>query len=99
MPFGRFFMPAARASLPHRKGDILMSYDQITPFDSPACPAPESARRTKTGGRRKGTPNKTTRALRDAVLEAFGRLQDEAGGKNGHLVDWARDNPTEFYKL
>jgi hypothetical protein len=56
-------------------------------------------KRPKTGGRRKGTPNNTTRALRDSLLEVFARLQDEAGGGNAHFLDWARDNPTEFYKL
>lgn len=48
----------------------------------------------KTGGRTKGTPNKVTRAFKEAVMIAF----DELGGVNG-LVQWGRKNPTEFYKV
>jgi hypothetical protein len=58
-----------------------------------------AGKRPKTGGRRKGTPNQSTRALRDALLEVYARLQSEAGGDNSHFLDWARDNPTEYYKL
>lgn len=72
-----------------------MSSDPTNLF-APLRPA---GRRPKTGGRRKGTPNKTTRALRDSLLEVFAELQNEAGGGNAHFLDWARDNPTEFYKL
>ena len=50
----------------------------------------------KTGGRKKGTPNKFT-ALRDSYLDAFQRL----GGTSG-LVTWARrsnSNRTIFYSM
>ncbi|HMJ93886.1 MAG TPA: hypothetical protein VK472_07290 [Allosphingosinicella sp.] len=56
-------------------------------------------KRRKTGGRRKGTPNKTTVRIRDAMLSVFAELQAETGGENGHFLDWARDNSTDFYKL
>jgi hypothetical protein len=48
----------------------------------------------KTGGRKKGTPNKITKAFREAVLSVFGSM----GGEK-HLLTWARQNPTEFYKI
>lgn len=48
----------------------------------------------KTGGRRKGTPNKTTIAVKEALTDAFEQL----GGVSS-LVGWGRENPDEFYKL
>lgn len=48
----------------------------------------------KTGGRTAGTPNKTTVAAREAFQMAF----DGLGGPE-HLQKWAKENPTEFYKL
>jgi hypothetical protein len=48
----------------------------------------------KTGGRRKGTPNKTTVSVKTALHEAFA----EFGGVPS-LVKWAKKNPTEFLKL
>jgi len=48
----------------------------------------------KTGGRRKGTQNKTTRAFKEAVILAF----EGIGGDDGFQT-WARDNRTEFYKI
>lgn len=76
-----------------------MSRDPATPHAPSACLALAAGKRAKTGGRQKGTPNKSTRALRDALLEVYAQLQAEAGGDNGHFLDWARDNPTEYYKL
>lgn len=48
----------------------------------------------KTGGRQKGTPNKTTMAVKEALSLAFEGL----GGAEA-LTTWARTNETEFYKL
>lgn len=48
----------------------------------------------KTGGRQKGTPNKTTLAVKEALSQCF----DEMGGIQS-LRDWGKENPTEFYKL
>ena len=62
-------------------------------------PVPSASPRAKTGGRRKGTPNKTTAALRDAILQVFADLQVETDGEYGHFLDWARDHSTDFYKL
>lgn len=50
--------------------------------------------RKKTGGRKKGTPNKATTEVKKALSEAF----DQMGGVQ-HLVTWGKENPTEFYKL
>jgi hypothetical protein len=51
-------------------------------------------KRVKHGGRKKGTPNKITAAVKDALVMAF----DELGGVKS-LVAWGRENQTEFYKL
>lgn len=48
----------------------------------------------KTGGRVKGTPNKTTATVKAALQDAFNHL----GGVSS-LVKWAKEEPTEFYKL
>src|SRR5688572_28211666 len=56
-------------------------------------------KRGKTGGRKKGTPNKSNAAIREAMLAVFAELQAEAGGENGHFLEWARGNSTDFYKL
>lgn len=48
----------------------------------------------KTGGRQKGSQNKTTVAVKEAFREAFELL----GGTQA-LVVWAADNPTQFYQL
>jgi hypothetical protein len=56
-------------------------------------------KRRKAGGRGKGRPNKSTIAIREAVLQVFADLQDRSGQANGHLLDWALGNSTDFYKL
>jgi hypothetical protein len=46
------------------------------------------------GGRQKGTPNKTTKVLKDLILGAL----DEAGGQT-YLVGLAHKNPQAFAML
>ena len=48
----------------------------------------------KTGGRKKGTPNKLTVSARAAFQAAF----DGLGGAK-KLQEWAEKNPDEFYRL
>lgn len=48
----------------------------------------------KTGGRTKGTPNRNTAAIREALTETFDRL----GGVEA-LTAWGRENPNCFYAL
>lgn len=51
----------------------------------------------KTGGRQKGTPNKTTALLKDAILKA---ATDAGGGDMvAYLTVQARDNPGPFMAL
>jgi len=45
-------------------------------------------------GRPKGLPNRYTRAVKEAICDAFENL----GGVPA-LVAWAKENPDEFYKL
>lgn len=47
----------------------------------------EADRRPKTGGRKKGTPNKTTTIAKEAIAEAFERM-----GGTAALVAWADQN-------
>ncbi len=49
---------------------------------------------TKTGGRKKGSPNKVTRELREAVLNTF-----EMVGGEEYLANVARNDPRTFCAL
>jgi hypothetical protein len=52
----------------------------------------------KTGGRQKGTPNKMTALLKDAILQAA----ENAGGEKGtvgYLTAQAKENPAAFMTL
>lgn len=51
----------------------------------------------KTGGRKKGTPNKITSMLKDEILEAADSAHPE--GRVGYFRDQARENPTAFLTL
>lgn len=48
----------------------------------------------RVGGRKKGVPNKYTREVKEAILEAF----DKAGGVK-YLVSLAQDKPETFCML
>ncbi|HEY6021799.1 MAG TPA: hypothetical protein VIY48_18595 [Candidatus Paceibacterota bacterium] len=48
----------------------------------------------KVGGRKKGTPNKSTVSVKEALQAAF----DGMGGMEALKV-WGQQEPTEFYKL
>lgn len=47
-------------------------------------------------GKPKGAVNKTTRLVKEVFAETFNELQKDPKVK---LTAWAKDNPTEFYKL
>jgi hypothetical protein len=55
------------------------------------------ATRPKTGGRKKGTPNKITALLKDEILQAASAAHPE--GRVGYLTDQAINNPTAFLTL
>lgn len=48
------------------------------------------------GGRPRGAQNKSSITVKDAFAEAFCELQEDPKAK---LVEWAKKNTTEFYKL
>lgn len=50
------------------------------------------ARGKKTGGRAKGTRNKTTATIKESVLRCFASI----GGEKAFAA-WAKEHPTEFY--
>lgn len=50
----------------------------------------------KVGGRTKGTPNKLTTSVKEAVQIAFDSLQLDS---KANLKSWGKENPTEFYRL
>jgi hypothetical protein len=52
----------------------------------------------KTGGRKKGTPNKTTALLKDMILEAA-ELAGGEGGAVAYLHRQANENPGPFMSL
>ncbi len=55
------------------------------------------AKRIKTGGRKKGTPNKTTALLKDAILKAATDAGD--GDLSAYLLKQTNDNPVAFMSL
>lgn len=52
------------------------------------------AKGVKTGGRKKGSPNKITASTKAALEQAFNKL-----GGVPSLVAWAQSDPCEFYKI
>ena len=48
----------------------------------------------KTGGRAKGTPNKITTVFKDAVRTVY-----EDSGGHAAFAEWAKGNPSEFYRI
>jgi hypothetical protein len=57
----------------------------------------EGNRRPKTGGRKKGTPNKVTGALKDMILTALEQAHPD--GSVAYLKAQAGSNPTAFLTL
>ena len=47
-------------------------------------------------GRPQGAQNKLTKTIREMFIAAFDELQEN---KTANLIQWAKKNPTEFYKL
>lgn len=50
-------------------------------------------------GRPKGSANKLTLAMKDAISSVYADLQEETGEPHGHFKDWAKANATDFYKI
>src|SRR5688500_11588868 len=52
-------------------------------------------------GRPRGSPNRTTIAMRNAISAVFQDLQThcKGPGEYPHFLAWAQDNPTEFYRI
>jgi hypothetical protein len=50
-------------------------------------------------GRQKGVLNKTTATVKEAMVAVYADLQASRGRDHGHFSEWAKANPTEFYKL
>jgi len=48
----------------------------------------------KTGGRQVGTPNKVTAIFKDAVRTVYENI-----GGHAAFATWAKENPTEFYRI
>lgn len=47
-------------------------------------------------GKVKGTPNKLTQTVKEVFTNVFSELQEDPEVK---LSEWAKSNPTDFYKL
>ena len=52
------------------------------------------AKGRKTGGRQKGSPNKTTTVFKQAILTVYNAI-----GGDPSFAQWAQQNPTPFYQL
>lgn len=50
-------------------------------------------------GRPKGSPNKATAVIKDAITSVYASLQEGHPEPHGHFLEWAKGSPTEFYKL
>ena len=50
--------------------------------------------RSKTGGRKSGTPNKLSAHAKDNIAAVFNRLGGTAG-----MATWAEENKTQFYQI
>jgi hypothetical protein len=50
-------------------------------------------------GRRPGQPNKSTAVIKEAITAVYEKLQEGTEEAHGHFLDWAKANPSEFYKL
>lgn len=48
------------------------------------------------GGRPKGVKNKVTRSVREALLEAFVKMQEDP---KYNIYAWGKTNPTKFYEI
>jgi hypothetical protein len=60
----------------------------------PSRKKPGPPKGTRPAGRKKGTPNKTTAAVKNALVKTFVNM-----GGSRQLTKWAKENPTEFYKI
>ena len=50
-------------------------------------------------GRPKGSRNRNTLVMKDAMSAVYNDLQAETGSEHGHFLSWAKDNPDDFYRL
>lgn len=52
-------------------------------------------------GKPKGAVNKTTKLVKEVFADVFDKMQtdQDARAKKADLESWAKENPTEFYKL
>jgi len=56
-------------------------------------------KRPRTGGRAKGTLNRSTILVNEMLTGIFHDLQAKEPGENGHMLAWAEKYPAEFYKI
>jgi hypothetical protein len=85
----------AREGAPVLEAEALESRNKLSP--GVVAMHAEQARRRAAGlpiGRPKGSPNKLTTVMREALLHAY----DEIGGQEA-FVAWARKHPSKFYAL
>ena len=57
-------------------------------------PFPKGQPRPPGAGRKKGTPNKATKTIREAWIEAFNLVNERIP-----LHEWGSQNPEKFYPL
>ena len=50
-------------------------------------------------GRPKGSRNRSTVLIKEAITAVYADLQESAGGDHAHFRGWAEAHPTEFYRM
>lgn len=51
---------------------------------------------SKIGGREKGSQNKLTKTVRETILDAFNKLQEDP---KVNIISFAKDYPRDFYQI
>lgn len=99
MPRGRKRPTGDRHAIPEGEADANLNDYVESEAIKPKVGGSRSipTKKTKTGGRKKGTPNKTTAALKDAILTAAEDVHP--GGKVGYLKWLAKSNSSAFASL
>ena len=63
------------------------------------CALDAKASAPKGVGRPKGSRNRSTVLIKEAIAAVYADLQESAGGDHAHFHGWAEAHPTEFYKM
>ena len=63
------------------------------------CPVPPKVSPPKGIGRPKGSQNRSTVLIKEAIMAVYQDLQENAGGEHRHFLAWAAANSGQFYRM